>query len=185
MFSANMKAMKIYLLTHQKEYKRPSNTGTVVIDALDKSDVVKILWERKNPDKDLLDSIARGKAALLYKVSGDLNKTEEIEDRSVEDFTEIEDFIILDGTWQEAAKIYNKSPYLHGVKTFSLPSPNKSKYNIRRNQIEGGLCTAECVIELLKLKGEKRQADILNAAFLEFLDLMITRVVVLNSESSD
>jgi tRNA-uridine aminocarboxypropyltransferase len=177
--------MKIHLLTHQKEYKRPSNTGTVVMDTLGESDVVKILWERKNPDKDLLDSIARGKAALLYKVFRDLKEPEEFEDRKVEDLTEIEDFIILDGTWQEAAKIYNKSPYLHGVKTFSFPSQNKSKYNIRRNQIKGGLCTAECVIELLKIIGETPKADKLHASFLEFLDLMVTRVVVLPSESSD
>ncbi|MBF9018188.1 tRNA-uridine aminocarboxypropyltransferase [Oceanispirochaeta sp. M1] len=167
--------MKIHLLTHQKELKRPTNTAALVVKTLGSGLAEQILWGRKNPDQSLLDSIARGRAVLLYKDS---------EEKGIEDLSEIDDFIILDGTWQEARKIYNKSPYLHGVKTFSFSSQSKSKYNIRRNQKEGGLCTAECVIELLKMKGESQKAEKLNTAFLEFLKAMITRVVVLSSPCS-
>ena len=172
MFSVNIIAVKIHLLTHQKELKRPTNTAILVVKTLGSGLAEQILWRRKDPDQGLLDSIARGRAVLLYKDS---------EEKGIEDLSEIDDFIILDGTWQEARKIYNKSPYLHLMKTFSFSSQNKSKYNIRRNQKEGGLCTAECVIELLKMKGESQMAEKLNTAFLEFLKAMITRVVVLSS----
>ncbi len=91
------------------------------------------------------------------------------EGESIDDISQIENFIILDGTWQEAGKIYNKSPYLKEMRTFTLKSKNKSVYNLRRNQKDGGLCTAECVIELLKMKGDIKSSEKLDRALLEFI----------------
>lgn len=152
--------MSIYLLTHQKEFKRPTNTGNIVISAL-KDIAFQILWERKNPHKEILEAIDSDNTVLLF------NSTE---GEVLENLSMIENFIILDGTWQEAKKIYNKSPYLKNMKTFTLNTGTKSIYNLRRNQIVGGLCTAECVIEILKIKGDLKNAQKLNTSFLEFLD---------------
>jgi DTW domain-containing protein YfiP len=120
----------------------------------------------------LLSTIEAGKSVLLY------HDPHIPEERYIDTLSDIEDFLILDGTWQEARKIYNKSPYLQSMKIFSLSSDNESRYNIRRNQKEGGLCTAECVMELLKLKGEDQDAEILNNSFLNFLERMISRVIL-------
>uniref|UniRef100_UPI00262BEB4A tRNA-uridine aminocarboxypropyltransferase n=1 Tax=Oceanispirochaeta sp. TaxID=2035350 RepID=UPI00262BEB4A len=155
-----------------KEFKRPSNSGNIVVESLGEGRARQILWERNVPDKDLLSTIEAGKSVLLY------HDPHIPEERYIDTLSDIEDFLILDGTWQEARKIYNKSPYLQSMKIFSLSSDNESRYNIRRNQKEGGLCTAECVMELLKLKGEDQDAEILNNSFLNFLERMISRVIL-------
>ncbi|MCJ8269954.1 MAG: DTW domain-containing protein, partial [Psychrosphaera sp.] len=85
------------------------------------------------------------------------------------DINNIDHLIILDGTWQEARKIYNKSDYLKQAKWFSFEQSAASRYNLRRNQVAGGLCTAECAIEVLKLKGLDDSAEQLTGLFEDFL----------------
>ena len=151
--------MNFFLLTHEREFKRPTNTGNLVIrNILEKSR--QILWQRKNPDKTLLEIINSNDTVLLFPKG---------EGESVDDISLIENVIILDGTWQEAGKMYNKSPYLKKMKTFTLKPDNKSVYNLRRNQKDWGLCTAECVIELLKLKGDIKSSEKLERTLLEFI----------------
>ena len=81
---------------------------------------------------------------------------------------EFENIIILDSTWQEAQKIYNKSPYLKSAPKAILNTARISDYRLRRNQPEGGLCTIECVIEILKIKGYSELASKLNTEFEQF-----------------
>ena len=162
--------LKFHLLTHCKEFKRPSNTGNCVLEALGPASARKILWERVTPDEELLAVIASGKALLFYP---DPHLSE---DRVNHDLSGIEHIILLDGTWQEAKKIYKRSPYLQGMNTFSLTTHRVSEYNIRRNQREGGLCTAECVIEALTIIGEDERADSVNAAFKALMNRMVCRV---------
>ncbi len=152
--------MKIYLLTHEREVKRPSNTGNIILHTL-KEISEKLIWQRKNPDIELLEKIRKNEAVLLFNKS---------EGDSIKDISKIENFVILDGTWQEAGKIYNKSPYLKKMKTFSIQTDKKSIYKLRRNQKEFGLCTAECVMEILRIKGDYLNAEKLNKAFLEFIN---------------
>ncbi len=151
--------MKIYLLTHERELKRPTNTGNIVIKTL-KEKSRQILWQRKNPDKELIEIINNENTVLLF------NKGE---GESIDDISLIKNFIILDGTWHEAGKIFKKSPYLKEMKTYSFKTDYKSVYNLRRNQEEWGLCTAECVIELLKIKGDTKDSELLNEALLKFM----------------
>jgi DTW domain-containing protein YfiP len=76
--------------------------------------------------------------------------------------------VLIDATWQEARKIYNHSPYLRAAPRVVLEANTASSYRLRRNQPEGGLCTAECVIEILRKQGEDNAADRLEAAFTQF-----------------
>lgn len=140
--------MNFILLTHEREISRKTGTGKLVKKNLD--DQCKIItWSRVEPDKEITEKIDPNKTVLLYpgesEYSVDINK--------------IENFIILDGTWQEARKIYNKSPYLKDFLKFQITATDKSIFNIRRNQIEGGLCTAESVIKILRMREESQKAD--------------------------
>jgi DTW domain-containing protein YfiP len=58
--------------------------------------------------------------------------------------------VILDATWQQAKKMYRQSSYLQKADKIALDQAPVSRFQRRRNQRDGGLCTAECVIELLK-----------------------------------
>jgi DTW domain-containing protein YfiP len=147
--------MKIILLTHQRERLKKTNTGSLVVEVLG-DDVRIIVWDRVFPDHGLLETIGEGSIALLYP-SADSQFVSEVSD--------YQNYIIIDGTWQEAQKIYNRSPYLKGLPAVKIPTDKPSAYNLRRNQREGGLCTAECAIELLASTGFSTEANDLQLAF--------------------
>ncbi len=151
--------MKIFLLTHQRELDRKTNTGSLALEILPKQ-VERIIWERSLPDATLLSCIEKGTVALLFP--SDASET-------VVPAASFDAFIILDGTWQEAQKIYNKSPYLKSLPTIKIETDQKSLYTLRRNQKQNGLCTAEIVIELLKHKACADQANALHSKLIHFL----------------
>lgn len=84
--------------------------------------------------------------------------------------TEIENFLIIDGTWQEANKIYNRSPYLKRFQKFSLPENLQSEYKLRKNQKSSGLSTVESAIKILILKAYNKESELLHERFTEFQD---------------
>ena len=95
--------MKIFLLTHEREIDRATNTGSIAIKH--SNDIVeRILWQRLNPNKDILKLIDNNEALLLYS-KGDTDTAQSM----VHDY---ENIIIIDSTWQESQKIVNKSHYL-------------------------------------------------------------------------
>jgi DTW domain-containing protein YfiP len=154
--------MKIFLLTHERELDRKTNTGNIAIKST-KDLVERIIWDRVNPDNRLLKLIESDSIILLHP-----NK--DAQALSIEKF---ENVIIIDATWQEARKIYNKSPYLKTTNKATLIPKNTSQYNLRRNQPQGGLCTIECIIEILKLKGENQLAKKLTEEFKSFNNFTI------------
>ncbi len=165
--------MKIILLTHKLELNKTTNTGLIAVKHA--SHVVKrILWQRTTPNNYLLDLIDNNEALLLYPVR-DLDapgfNEHKSEDHRIENFDNI---VIIDGTWQQSRKIFNKSPYLKKMPMASFGATHSSKYILRRNQIEGGLCTIECVIEVLKLVGDIDLASSLDIEFSKFNNRRIT-----------
>ena len=152
--------MNIILLTHSREVSKTTNTGRLVKQILPHSQV--IIWQRTLPDKNLLQLIASGKTALVYP------SDDAMASAALSDF---ENFILIDSTWQEARKIFNRSPYLQALPRVKIVSSSPSKFNLRRNQVAGGLCTAECAIELLKAGENVELANKLDHLFSEALAL--------------
>jgi DTW domain-containing protein YfiP len=149
--------MKIFLLTHERELHRATNTGSL---ATEDSNIIveRILWERVNPNKDLTRLIENNEALLLYSKG----------ESSSAIIEEYENIIIIDGTWQESQKIFNQSPYLKNAPQFTLKTPHDSAYKLRNNQPKGGLCTIECIIEVLRIKGQNKMASQLALKFDQF-----------------
>lgn len=152
--------MNFILLTHEKEIIRKTGTGKIVKKVLGKECRI-LKWSRVEPDKHIIDEINISNTALIYPD----------ENENHIDIDDIENFIILDGTWQEARKIYNKSGYLKDFNKLPLNEKKKSIFNIRKNQIKGGLCTAESVIIILRLKGEFQKANKLENDLKSFLKI--------------
>ena len=151
--------MKFTLLTHSKEFPKRSNTGRVVLDVLGAA-AEQLRWDRMNPPVGLLEEIEAGGVALVYPGAVDENDA---------DLTGISHFILIDGTWHEARKIHQRSPYLQKVRRVCLTPSGKSRYSLRKNQKEACLCTAECVIEILRTVGDDLTADRLEERFLAFI----------------
>jgi len=146
--------MKIFLLTHERELSRPSNTG-VLAQSIAPKIVERIIWARNTPNPALLDAINHKNTVLLYAV----------DDADAAPIESFENIILLDATWQEARKMFNKSPYLKSLPRAHIKSRKISQYQLRRNQPEGGLCTAECVVEILIAKNHIDVAERLDAEF--------------------
>ena len=153
--------MKIFLLTHERELHRATNTGSLALESSNEI-VERILWERVKPNKDLLRLIENNEAVLLY------SQGESSPARSWVRIKEYENIIIIDSTWQEAKKIFNHSPYLKTAPQFTLKTTSDSLYKLRANQPKGGLCTIECIIEVLRLKGKSNIASELTLKFEQF-----------------
>lgn len=151
--------MKITLLTHFKEFEKRSNTGRLVVDVLGDA-AEQLRWDRMNPPARLVEEIEAGGVALVYPGASDGNDG---------DLSGITRFVVIDGTWHEARKIHQRSPYLQKIRRIGLATGEKSVYNLRKNQKESGLCTAECVIEVLRLSGNIEEAEMLQERFLAFI----------------
>jgi len=157
--------MKIFLLTHERELHRATNTGSIAIE--DYNEIVeRILWERVKPDKNLTRLIENNEAVLLYS-TGESSQEDSpaLSSVLVEEF---ENIIIIDSTWQESKKIFKQSPYLKSAPQFRLKTTNDSIYKLRANQPKGGLCTIECIIEVLRMKGQHQIASDLSLKFEQF-----------------
>lgn len=151
--------MHIFLLTHQKELERKTNTGQLVLEAF-KEKATKILWERKRPDTALLNVIQEGSVALLYPSA---------DSKLISEASAYDNYIVIDSTWQEAQKIYNHSPYLKSLPHVKVASTQESLYHLRRNQTKEGLCTVELVMEVCKYYGDTQMAKKLEERFTSFL----------------
>jgi DTW domain-containing protein len=149
--------MKIFLLTHERELLRTSNTGALAKNVAPEI-VERIIWARNAPDLAVLDAISHENTVLLYPV----------DDADAAPIESFENVILLDATWQEARKMFNRSPYLKNLPKAHIKSHQLSQYQLRRNQPEGGLCTAECVIEILIAKNHPGIAARLDTAFMLF-----------------
>ena len=56
--------MKIFLLTHEREMRRATNTGVIALE--DANNIVeRILWERLNPNKDLVRLIEKQSGSII------------------------------------------------------------------------------------------------------------------------
>jgi DTW domain-containing protein YfiP len=151
--------MKFTLLTHFKEFGKRSNTGRLVVDVLG-SAAEQVRWDRTRPPARLVEEIEAGGVALIYPGPAD---------EGGGDLTGIRHVILIDGTWHEARKIHQRSPYLQKVRRVCLKPVEQSVYNLRKNQKESGLCTAECVIEILRGTGNAEDAERLRERFLAFI----------------
>ena len=64
-------------------------------------------------------------------------------------------FILLDGTWAEARKMFGRSPYLDHLPVLSLKPDQISQYKLRRSRRDDHFCTSEVAALCLNLAGER------------------------------
>ncbi len=72
-------------------------------------------------------------------------------------------FILLDGTWAEARKMFSKSPYLASLPVLSLKPERLPQYKLRNSGREDHFCTSEVAAMCMDLAGEHLAARTLDA----------------------
>ena len=72
-------------------------------------------------------------------------------------------FILLDGTWAEARKMFRKTPLLDALPVLHLQPDQISAYRLRRSSRDDHFCTSEVAALCLHLAGDHRAAAVLDA----------------------
>ena len=162
---------KIWILSTEREFRRPSNTARL-LKLVNPESTKLILWERTNAPEKLIEYInsEEYEIYILFPIENDDLSERKFEYKSSEKTLA---FIILDGTWKEAAKILRKSDYLKKLPRISLNPIHKSEYTLRRGASEGELCTIEAAIEVLELNYEFENAQLIKGVFDLFIKSFI------------
>lgn len=150
--------MNIWLLTHSEEIKKTTGTGTLVKEILN-DDCHLMVWSRVEPNAAVL-RLSPLDTVLVYPHMTHCTKTVSVANKA------IKNVLILDGTWQQARKMYNQSPYLQRFDHYEIQGL-RSTYSKRRNQKDTGLCTAEVAIHIL-MEQQHPAAPALVDRFAEF-----------------
>jgi len=174
------------LLMYDTEVLKPSNTGKLIADLI--PDTFAFLWSRTEENPELLSVLNDEKWFPLVVFPQEYAD----EDRNVYTNNVICPegkrplFVMLDGSWREAKKMFRKSPYLdqfpmvsfdaktaiqaisgHYQNDNDLLSPvgKDSRYTVRKTELEHQFSTAEVAARVLAMHGETNNAHVLDLWF--------------------
>ena len=150
------------LVMFDTEPMKPSNTGRLSADIL--PDTEAFQWSRTEPPQALLALVAdaRYQPMVVFPASY-ASAGRRVLDAPLPGKPPL--FIMLDGTWPEARKMFRKSPWLDALPMISVDLSRVSAYRLREAHAEGQYCTAEVAIALLDLAGDVTAASALGDHF--------------------
>nr|WP_269134805.1 tRNA-uridine aminocarboxypropyltransferase [Pseudescherichia vulneris] len=150
------------LVMFDTEPMKPSNTGRLIADIL--PDTAAFQWSRTEPPQALLDLVADPdyQPMVVFPAAYAGSERQVI---TMPPSGKPPLFIMLDGTWTEARKMFRKSPYLDRLPVISVDLSRVSAYRLREAQVEGQYCTAEVAIALLDLAADQHAAQALGDHF--------------------
>lgn len=171
------------LLMYDTEVLKPSNTGKLIADII--PDTFAFLWSRTTKNDELLALLDDDKwqpFVVFPKEYAD--ESRQVVTRNVDcDEGKRPLFIMLDGSWREAKKMFRKSPYLDKYPIVSFdpnlhmssnelmidgktsPVGEDSRYTVRKTELEHQFSTAEVAARVLEMSGEKRNGNLLDLWF--------------------
>lgn len=155
-------------LMYTGECYKPSNTGRLIADVAAES--FAYVWDRTVPDAELLALLQNPRyqpfVVFPHEYASPERCVSAVEQPATS--TRVPLFIMLDGTWREAKKMFSKSPYLNQFPVLGISPQQSSNYVLREAAHLHQLCTAEVGIEVLKLAGDHQAASDLSHYFREF-----------------
>ena len=157
----------ICLLMADIEPLKPSNTGWLIADVV--ADTFAFGWARTETDPALL-ALLRDPTWQPYVVfPGEYAAPERVVHAVAPTHSGAAAglrrplFILLDGTWAEARKMFGRSPYLNHLPVLSLQPDQLSRYKLRRSRRDDHFCTSEVAALCFELAGEPRAEQTLTA----------------------
>ena len=143
------------LIMYDDEVLKPSNTGRLIADLI--PETYAFLWSRVEVNASLLDLLNNSayQPVLIFPSEYATSGEKIISERGgllCEGKKTL--FILLDGTWREALKIFRKSSYLRDIPILSFSPEFVSEYVIRKGQRDFQLGTSEVASMALDYLGE-------------------------------
>jgi len=164
------------LLMYNTEILKPSNTGRLIADIIPKT--YAYLWSRTQVNNELVELLNdESWQPFIVFPSQYANKEQQVFKDRLPLLTHKKPlFIMLDGSWREAKKMFRKSPYLNGFPVVSFTPKNieetsdevqpiSSRYQIRKATVKNQLATAEVAARILDMASEKENAQLLDLWF--------------------
>ncbi len=156
---------EFWLLTHRYELYKPTNTGRLIVDSVANTRLFE--WSRTEPGDALLQALADPRYAPCLIFPAEEDYRHRVIQQVASD-GRIPAFIILDGTWRQARRMFRHSAYLQHLPVFALQTERLSRYQLRRSTVEEHLCTAEVAVAVLEQIGEVAVAAHLESYFERF-----------------
>jgi DTW domain-containing protein YfiP len=157
------------LVMYKNEYYKPTNTGKLIADVI--PDNYAFRWDRVAPDPALIELLKNPKYAPILVFPQQYCEAQRCID-SPKDLVAIQQgktplFVMLDGTWREASKMF-KSPSFATLPVLGIQPKKASSYQLREAAHIHQLCTAEVAIEVLKMADDIHAAQALGEYFHQF-----------------
>lgn len=166
----NQSQVGFVLLMSDKEILKPSNTGKLIADVMPNTFAFR--WQRTEVEQALLVLLADPKwqPLLVFPYAYALPEQPKYSDDLLLNSDKKPLFILLDGSWREARRMYRKSPYLHQIPMISLAvkslgnsaddvGTNSSRYLLREAANNEQLATAEVAAKLLAQINHQKAAQ--------------------------
>lgn len=151
----------VCLLMHDAEPMKPSNTGWLIADVV--QDTFAFGWSRTEVDPGLAALLQDPQWQPYVVFPGEFVTPPErvihtlpAQPAQAAHTGQRPLFILLDATWNEARKMFRKSPYLERYPVLSLQPEQISHYVLRRSNREDHFCTSEVAALCLELCADAR-----------------------------
>ena len=158
------------LLMYDDEILKPSNTGRLIADII--PDTHAYIWSRTKPNSDMLAILAdpTWQPIVIFPAEYATAERTLMSSPIVAHLNEGKRplFILLDGTWAQAKKMFRKSPYLDAFPVLSFSPEKLSQYIMRKATKDNQLATAEVASLVLDSLGEVENAHLLTLLFSTF-----------------
>lgn len=180
------------LLMYDTEVMKPSNTGKLIADLI--PDTFAFLWSRTQENPELLAVLNDEKwfPLVVFPQEYACDERKVFSNKVICPEGKRPLFIMLDGSWREAKKMFRKSPYLDSFPMVSFDAktaiaaisgnyqsennsqlPNSqlspvgqdSRYTVRKTELEHQFSTAEVAARVLAMHGESNNAQVLDLWF--------------------
>lgn len=165
------------LLLHRNETMKPTNTGRLIADVLP-DNTHAYLWHRTEPDPLLLEFL-NARAGNLWMLfpehycSADENDISTI-NRIPRPIVPIADviaasshptFILLDGTWKQARKMFHMSEWMRHIPVVQLAMDTNGSYRLRQGAHDVQVSTLEAAAGLLEAMGGEHTGHVMRDYF--------------------
>lgn len=159
------------LLMYDTEVLKPSNTGKLIADLI--PDTYAFLWSRTQTESALLELLTSEKwqPYIVFPAEYANENQQVFHQQLPQNTTKRPLFILLDGSWREAKKMFRKSDYLQSLPILSIDpqvlisEDYLPKYQIRNSVKKNQLATAEVAAQVLDVFGERKNAQLLDCWF--------------------
>ncbi|SQH76736.1 conserved hypothetical protein [Shewanella benthica] len=159
------------LIMYDDEVLKPSNSGRLIADLI--PDTHAYIWSRTQANRKMLALIQDPRYQPFVIFPGEYAYPQQTVVSELKptgpDSTKKPLFIMLDGSWREAIKMFRKSPYLHDLPLLSFIPETVAKYGLRKGSRDFQLGTAEVAVLALAASGEKGNAEALSIWFELFI----------------